>query len=162
MPIVFVPRTGPPENQLCPMVLCEMCGGRIYQNRASSPGAERPRPETGIATSWARYVGPSSEPSRARLESSPLFYVHQGACDRAHRDYVERFYRPDDGWVNTWDDIREVIKQLVHNTTHPLESDTAVASGKVSYHPPARIVDLRPQDFATTPQWFVGNPDTSA
>ena len=34
MPIVFVPRTGPPENQLCPMVLCEMCGGRIYQNRA--------------------------------------------------------------------------------------------------------------------------------
>ena len=86
MPIVFVPRTGPPENQLCPMVLCEMCGGRIYQNRASSPGAERPRPETGIATSWARYAGPSSEPSRARLESSPLFYVHQGACDRAHRE----------------------------------------------------------------------------
>ena len=37
MPIVFVPRTGPPENQLCPMVLCEMCGGRIYQNRASLP-----------------------------------------------------------------------------------------------------------------------------
>ena len=98
----------------------------------------------------------------SRLESSPLFYVHPGACDRTHREYLERFYRPDDGWVNTWDDIRDVIKQLVHNTSHPLESDPALASGEVVYHPPARVVDLRPPDFAITPKWFVGNPDLPA
>ncbi len=125
------------------MILCEACGGRVYQNRASSPGADGPPPLTGIAISWSRYVGPSSEPGHARLESSALFYLHHGVCDRRHREYLERWYRPDDGWVST-SDIRDVLKQLVHNTTHPLESDPELAGGKVVYRPPARIVDLRP------------------
>jgi len=159
MPIVFVPRNGLPVPQLVPMVLCEMCGGRIYQNRASSPGTAGLAVQPGIATSWARYVGPSSEPEHTRLESSPLFYVHKGECEQTNGRYLEQFYRADDGWVNAWDDIRDVVKQLVNTTTHPLEEDPELAGGDVVYYPPARIVDLRPPDFATTPHWVVGNAD---
>lgn len=159
MPIVFVPRNGQPAPQLLPMVLCEMCGGRIYQNRAPSARAGEPALQAGIATSWARYVGPGSEPEHTRLESSPLFFVHKGQCEQANRRYLEQLYRPDDGWVNTWDDIREVVKQLVHTVSHRLEEDPELAAGDVLYYPPARIVDLRPPEFATTPHWLVGNAD---
>ena len=162
MPIVFVHRNGPPAPQLCPMVLCEVCGERIYQNRASSLDAPEHALQPGIATIWARYIEPSTQPSHTRLESSPLFYVHEGECDRTYGRYIEQFYPPDDGWVNTWNDIREVIKQLVHTVTEPLENDPELATGDIVYYPPARIVDLRPNEFATTPRWLVGNPDRSS
>ena len=162
MPIVFVHRNGPPAPQLCPMVLCEVCGERIYQNRASSLDAPEHALQPGIATIWARYIEPSTQPSHTRLESSPLFYVHKGECDRTYGRYIAQFHRPDDGWVNTWNDIREVIKQLTHTVTEPLENDPELATGNVVYYPPARIVDLRPNEFATTPLWLVGNPDRSS
>ena len=43
--------------------------------------------------------------------------------------------------------------------TEPLENDPELAKGDIVYYPPARIVDLRPNEFATTPRWLVGNPD---
>lgn len=97
MPIVMVIRdetTSIPV--LCPMMLCEVCGDRIHQNRAASPADHGRTPPPGIAVTW--YVEPSTMPGHTRLESSPLFYLHKGVCDRTYRDYVEQFYRPDDGW----------------------------------------------------------------
>ena len=64
--------------------------------------------------------------------------------------------------MNTWNDIREVIKQLAHTVTEPLENDPELATGDIVYYPPARIVDLRPNEFATTPRWLVGNPHRSS
>jgi len=102
--------------------------------RRSMPCSQALRP------SGARYIEPSTQPSHTRLESSPLFYVHKGECDRTYGRYIAQFCRPDDGWVNTWNDIREVIKQLTHTVTEPLENDPELATGNVVYYPPARIV----------------------
>ena len=55
-----------------------------------------------------------------------------------------------------------VIAPAPGNVTEPLENDPELATGNIVYYPPARIVDLRPNEFATTPRWLVGNPDRSS
>ena len=55
-----------------------------------------------------------------------------------------------------------VIAPAPGNMTEPLENDPELATGNIVYYPPARIVDLRPNEFATTPHWLVGDPDRSS
>ena len=123
MPIVSVPRNGPPEAMSCPVMLCDGCGDRIHQGGTEFEAPDRAR-RPGMAVTWSRYVGHDTDgPAHTRLESSPMFFIHKGQCDRAFRAYGEQFYPLEDGWTQLWDDIEGVMQQLAHNMTHPFEDD---------------------------------------
>jgi len=49
-----------------------------------------------------------------------------------------------------------VIAPAPGNVTEPLENDPELATGNIVYYPPARIVDLRPNEFATRPLGWSG------
>lgn len=160
-PIVIVPGNGQPAAQTGPTLLCDACGTPIHSGEGRrDPETGQPKDRPSIATWWDRYVEENTdEPGHPRPESSPMFHVHKGRCDRAFTKYVQRFYPAEDGWGNRWRPADDVFRQLGHNMAHPLEDDPQLGTAKVPCYPPTRIVNLQAtQRYAITPKWLVGNP----
>jgi len=63
--------------------------------------------------------------------------------------------------VNTWNDIREVVKQLAYTVTEPLENDPELPTGTSCTTRPRGSWTFGQAKFATMPHWLVGNPDRS-
>ncbi|MFI5831047.1 hypothetical protein ACIA6C_28000 [Streptomyces sp. NPDC051578] len=108
--IEFMPRSGPPEAMHCATVICDACRQQVH-------GAGN--------LVWGRRMGSDET---GKIEHTPLFAAHKGACDRALDNWLKKQY-PQGQWLLMWEELGDFLKQLAYNSEHAFTDDT-----KGEYH----------------------------